>query len=64
MAVERVREFTAKAPDNAQGFYLASRAYAATGDLLMYSLALVGVITWWRAARPLVASDPETDEEE
>jgi tetratricopeptide (TPR) repeat protein len=32
-AVERVRAFTAKAPDNAQGFYLASRAYAATGDL-------------------------------
>jgi apolipoprotein N-acyltransferase len=41
-----------------------SSIYAATGDLLMYSLALVGVITWWRAARPLVASAPETDEEE
>ena len=38
--------------------------YAATGDLLMYLLALVGVVTWWRVARPLVASAPETDEEE
>jgi apolipoprotein N-acyltransferase len=38
--------------------------YAATGDLLMYFLALVGVVTWWRVARPLVASAPETDEEE
>jgi len=41
-----------------------SSIYAATGDLLMYSLALVGVLTWWRAARPLVASAQETDEEE
>jgi apolipoprotein N-acyltransferase len=38
--------------------------YAAAGDLLMYLLALVGAVTWWRMARPLVASAPESDEEE
>lgn len=38
--------------------------YATTGDALMVAVALVGVATWWRAARPLVASASETDEEE
>jgi apolipoprotein N-acyltransferase len=38
--------------------------YATVGDALMGFAALTGVITWWRARRPLVASDPETDEEE
>jgi uncharacterized iron-regulated membrane protein len=38
--------------------------YATVGDVLMVVTALTGVITWWRARRPLVASAPETDEEE
>jgi apolipoprotein N-acyltransferase len=38
--------------------------YATVGDVLMVGAALVGVITWWRARRPLVVSAPETDEEE
>ena len=38
--------------------------YATVGDALMVVAALVGVITWWRARRPLVVSAPETDEEE
>lgn len=38
--------------------------YAATGDILMVAMALVGIATWWRTARPLVASAPEIDEEE
>jgi len=38
--------------------------YAKTGDVLMVVAALTGVIIWWRARRPLVASAPETDEED
>ncbi|HEX6146071.1 MAG TPA: apolipoprotein N-acyltransferase [Acidimicrobiia bacterium] len=38
--------------------------YATVGDVLIVVAALTGVITWWRARRPLVASAPETDEEE
>jgi uncharacterized iron-regulated membrane protein len=38
--------------------------YAKTGDVLMVVAALTGVITWWRARRPLVVSAPETEEEE
>jgi apolipoprotein N-acyltransferase len=37
--------------------------YARTGDVLMISAAVIGLITWWRARKPLVASpDPEEDE--
>jgi apolipoprotein N-acyltransferase len=38
--------------------------YATVGDALIGVAALTGVITWWRARRPLVASAPETDEED
>jgi apolipoprotein N-acyltransferase len=38
--------------------------YATVGDALMIAAALIGVVTWWCARRPLVASAPETDEEE
>jgi apolipoprotein N-acyltransferase len=37
--------------------------YARTGDVLMIAFAAVGLITWWQARRPLVASaDPEEEE--
>jgi apolipoprotein N-acyltransferase len=38
--------------------------YSTVGDVLMGVAALTGVITWWRARRRLVASAPETDEED
>jgi apolipoprotein N-acyltransferase len=38
--------------------------YARTGDVLMIAAALVGLLTWWRARRPLVVSAPAIDEEE
>jgi apolipoprotein N-acyltransferase len=41
-----------------------SSVYATVGDVLMGVAALTGVITWWRARRPLVVSAPETEEEE
>ncbi len=37
--------------------------YARTGDVLMIAFAAIGLVTWWRARKPLVASaDPEEDE--
>jgi len=38
--------------------------YAATGDIVMIAAALIGLVTWWRARRPLVVSAPAIDEEE
>jgi apolipoprotein N-acyltransferase len=38
--------------------------YATTGDLLMNVTALIGLVTWWRARKPLVVSALEIDEEE
>jgi apolipoprotein N-acyltransferase len=38
--------------------------YAATGDVLMIGAALIGLITWWRTRKPLVASFDRTPEEE
>ncbi len=38
--------------------------YARTGDVVMIGAALIGLVTWWRARRPLVVSSPEIDEEE
>ena len=38
--------------------------YARIGDVLMIAAALVGLITWWRARKPLVVSDDRTLEEE
>jgi apolipoprotein N-acyltransferase len=38
--------------------------YATTGDLLMNVLALIGLVTWWQARKPLVVSALEIDEEE
>jgi apolipoprotein N-acyltransferase len=38
--------------------------YATTGDLLMNALALIGLVTWWLARKPLVVSALEIDEEE
>ena len=38
--------------------------YARTGDVVMIAAALVGLLTWWRARRPLVVSAPAIDEEE
>ena len=38
--------------------------YARTGDVLMIAAALIGMVTWWRARRPLVVSAPAIDEEE
>jgi apolipoprotein N-acyltransferase len=37
--------------------------YSRTGDVLMVTAAMIGLITWWRARKPLVASaDPEEEE--
>lgn len=38
--------------------------YARTGDVLMIGTALISLVTWWRARRPLVASGDHTLEEE
>jgi apolipoprotein N-acyltransferase len=38
--------------------------YARTGDIVMIVVALLGLVTWWRARRPLVVSAPVIDEEE
>jgi len=38
--------------------------YAQTGDVLMVTAAVVGLVTWWRARKPLVASPDRTLEEE
>lgn len=38
--------------------------YSRTGDLVMIGLALVGVVTWWRARRLLVGSHDLSHEEE
>ncbi|HJQ91445.1 MAG TPA: apolipoprotein N-acyltransferase [Acidimicrobiia bacterium] len=38
--------------------------YARTSDVLMIAAALIGLLTWWRARRPLVVSAPAIDEEE
>jgi apolipoprotein N-acyltransferase len=40
-----------------------SSLYARTGDVLMIAAAAVGLVTWWRVRKPLVASaDPEEEE--
>ncbi len=37
--------------------------YARSGDILMIAAAVVGVVTWWLARRPLlVSADPEEEE--
>jgi apolipoprotein N-acyltransferase len=38
--------------------------YARTGDVLMIAAALIGLVTWWRARKPLVVSKDGTTEEE
>jgi apolipoprotein N-acyltransferase len=38
--------------------------YAWTGDILMILAAIAGLVTWWRARKPLVASGDRTLEEE
>jgi apolipoprotein N-acyltransferase len=38
--------------------------YARTGDVLMIASALIGLVTWWRARKPLVVSKDGTTEEE
>jgi apolipoprotein N-acyltransferase len=38
--------------------------YARTGDVVMLVAAVIGLITWWRVRKPLVASAPEDHEEE
>ena len=38
--------------------------YARTRDVVMIAVALLGLLTWWRARRPLVVSAPAIDEEE
>jgi apolipoprotein N-acyltransferase len=38
--------------------------YARTGDVLMIAAAVIGLITWWRVRKPLVASAPANEEEE
>ncbi|MEX2252213.1 MAG: apolipoprotein N-acyltransferase [Acidimicrobiia bacterium] len=42
----------------------ASSIYARTGDILMIAAAVIGLIFWWRARRPLVGSSDRTLEEE
>ena len=37
--------------------------YARTGDVLMIAAAVVGLIAWWRARKPLVASAAPEEEE-
>jgi apolipoprotein N-acyltransferase len=38
--------------------------YARTGDVVMIAVALLGLVTWWRARHRLVVSAPAIDEEE
>jgi apolipoprotein N-acyltransferase len=38
--------------------------YASTGDVVMIAVALLGLVTWWRARHRLVVSAPAIDEEE
>jgi apolipoprotein N-acyltransferase len=49
---------------NAAVYPNARSIYATTGDIVMIAAAVVGLITWWRARRPLVVSAVEIEEEE